>query len=75
MGEVNACDAAPNYAAGPEGSGILPLLSKSHCADLSFWRTWYLGYIPSQRETVARGRIYDATLACVFDGQINMKQE
>lgn len=47
------------------------LLGNHPHADLSFWRTWYFGYIPWQRETVTPANLLlDAKLHPVFDGYV-----
>ncbi len=52
------------------------LLSRNPKADLSFWRAWYFGYIPWQRETVTPASLLnDPALHNVFDGHIKFKQE
>ncbi len=45
------------------------LLKHNPDADLSFWRKWYFGYIPWQRETVTPASLLnDAQLHIIFDG-------
>lgn len=45
------------------------LLANNPQADLSFWRMWYFGYIPWQRETVTPANLLnDARLHMIFDG-------
>lgn len=45
------------------------LLKNNPQADLSFWRAWYFGYIPWQRETVTPASLLnDARLHIIFDG-------
>ncbi len=40
-------------------------------ADLGFWRIWYFGYIPWQRETVTPASLLDdAKLTRIFDGYV-----
>ncbi len=47
------------------------LLSHNPQADLGFWRIWYFGYIPWQRETVTPASVLDdAKLSRVFDGYV-----
>jgi hypothetical protein len=48
------------------------LLAKNPQADLAFWRIWYFGYIPWQRETVTPASLLnDAKLHKVFDGHVS----
>jgi hypothetical protein len=60
-----------------EGAGIdvgrvetfAELLHESPGADLGFWRAWYFGRIPWQRETVTPASLLRTPgLATVFDG-------
>lgn len=45
------------------------LLKRNPKADQSFWRTWYFGNIPWQRETVTPASLlHDKKLHIVFDG-------
>ena len=45
------------------------LLANNPEADLAFWRMWYFGYIPWQRETVTPASLLnDAQLHIIFDG-------
>lgn len=45
------------------------LLSNNPQANLTFWRTWYFGYIPWQRETVTPASLlHDKRLHTIFDG-------
>jgi hypothetical protein len=45
------------------------LLDKNPDADLAFWRVWYFGTIPWNRETVTPASLYRSTnLKIVFDG-------
>ncbi len=45
------------------------LLKSNPQADLFFWRAWYFGYIPWQRETVTPASLLnDARLHIIFDG-------
>jgi hypothetical protein len=47
------------------------LLKNNPQADQAFWRTWYLGNIPWQRETVTPASLLqDAKLHAVFDGRV-----
>lgn len=48
------------------------LLADNPQADLGFWRIWYFGYIPWQRETVTPASLLDdAKLIRVFDGYVS----
>ncbi len=48
------------------------LLAKNPHADLAFWRVWYFGYIPWQRETVTPASLLnDVKLNKVFDGYVS----
>lgn len=47
------------------------LLKKNPHANLLFWRAWYFGYIPWQRETVTPASLLDdKKLHRVFDGRV-----
>lgn len=48
------------------------LLAHNPKTDLTFWRTWYFGYIPWQRETVTPASLLnDNRLHAVFDGKVS----
>lgn len=48
------------------------LLTKNPQADLPFWRAWYFGYIPWQRETVTPASLLlDPKIRKVFDGYVS----
>lgn len=54
-----------------EVENFTTLLHKNPQADLKFWKTWYLGYIPWQRETVTPASLLeDKKLLRVFDGRV-----
>lgn len=62
-----------------EGTGIVlgevvdfaSLLERYPRADLAFWRLWYLGFIPWQRETVTPASLLqDESLELIFDGHV-----
>lgn len=47
------------------------LLADNPHADLNFWKVWYFGYIPWQRETVTPASLLeDKKLQRVFDGRV-----
>lgn len=47
------------------------LLASNPRADIAFWRTWYFGYIPWQRETVTPASLLnDPALHKIFDGRV-----
>jgi len=47
------------------------LLRRNHKADLRFWRLWYFGRIPWQRETVTPDSLlYSAHTQLIFDGHV-----
>jgi hypothetical protein len=47
------------------------LLSRNPQADQKFWKTWYFGHIPWQRETVTPASLLrDEKLQMVFDGAV-----
>ncbi len=49
------------------------LLARNPQADLAFWRIWYFGYIPWQRETVTPASLLrDARLSTIFDGYVSV---
>jgi hypothetical protein len=52
-----------------EVENFATLLNRNPHADQTFWRVWYFGSIPWQRETVTpAGLLRDARLHIVFDG-------
>lgn len=52
-----------------EVENFATLLKHNPQANLSFWRIWYFGRIPWQRETVTPASLYrDSRLRSVFDG-------
>lgn len=61
-----------NEAAGVElgqAETFSTLLANNPQADLTFWRVWYFGYIPWERETVTPASLLnDTKLHRVFDG-------
>ena len=47
------------------------LLASNPDTDLTFWRVWYFGNIPWERQTVSPASIYNSTnLNKVFDGTV-----
>ncbi|MGO9446255.1 MAG: YebB family permuted papain-like enzyme [Thiobacillaceae bacterium] len=52
------------------------LLTKNSQADLPFWRAWYFGYIPWQRETVTPASLLrDPKMHSVFDGYVRKQTQ
>lgn len=48
------------------------LLDNTPAADLAFWKIWYFGNIPWERETVTPASLYRSpNLKTIFDGNVN----
>ena len=47
------------------------LLTKNPSTDLKFWKRWYLGNIPWERETVSPGSLFQSeAMYTLFDGKV-----
>lgn len=56
-----------------EVENFLSLLGRNPETDLSFWRLWFFGNIPWQRNTVTPASVMESPrLVTVFDGMLNM---